>query len=286
MKADRPLAVDGDAVHTRYAGLQACLFMGFSLPRAIGRFPISYPLSAADRCCPGAPTALARTHWLKRNRVFGRLILDGLILGASREKCITTEAASRKHCAQGSTEAGHAGWDQALHLCPACHGCGYGRAAIDRRDRLRAGEPQARGRPARQLDTAASELGQRGGIFSGTALALELLLHPGQRRDPAGRALGQCRYRGRGRRHVGALGAFSKSAPVRIIGAETTGAADLFWYVNGGFSHQDAARYRRARPSRFSGKGSSTDGIVTAYMKQLRAQGHSEPRPGRTGPDP
>ncbi len=30
---------------------------------------------------------------------------------------------------------------------------------------------------------------------------------------------------------MGVLGAFSKGAPVRIIGAETTGAADLYWYV-------------------------------------------------------
>jgi NitT/TauT family transport system substrate-binding protein len=30
---------------------------------------------------------------------------------------------------------------------------------------------------------------------------------------------------------MGAMSAFAKGAPVRIIGAETTGASDIYWYV-------------------------------------------------------
>ena len=30
---------------------------------------------------------------------------------------------------------------------------------------------------------------------------------------------------------MGVLSAYSKGAPVRVIGAETTGANDLYWYV-------------------------------------------------------
>jgi NitT/TauT family transport system substrate-binding protein len=33
---------------------------------------------------------------------------------------------------------------------------------------------------------------------------------------------------------MGAMSAFAKGAPVRIISAETTGASDLYWYVKAG----------------------------------------------------
>ncbi len=67
---------------------------------------------------------------------------------------------------------------------------------------------------------------------------------------------------------MGVLGAFSKGAPVRIIGAETTGASDLYWYVAVRLADQVAQRQPKARRSHISTKGSSTDGIVTAFMKQ------------------
>ena len=66
---------------------------------------------------------------------------------------------------------------------------------------------------------------------------------------------------------MGVLSAFSKGAPVRIIGAETTGASDLYWYV-------PATRRSRSlkdtdgKTIAYSTNGSSTHGIVTAFMKQ------------------
>jgi NitT/TauT family transport system substrate-binding protein len=66
---------------------------------------------------------------------------------------------------------------------------------------------------------------------------------------------------------MGALSFYSKGAPVRIIGAETTGAADLYWYVKSDSpirSLEDTA----GKTIAFSTKGSSTDGTVTAFMKQ------------------
>src|SRR5260370_38136093 len=52
-----------------------------------------------------------------------------------------------------------------------------------------------------------------------------------------------------------------------MSGAETTGAADLFWYVKAE-SPIKSLRDADGKTVAFSGKGSSTDGIVTAYMKQ------------------
>jgi len=66
---------------------------------------------------------------------------------------------------------------------------------------------------------------------------------------------------------MGVLSAFSKGAPVRIIGAETTGAADLFWYVPS-TSAIKSLKDTDGKTIAYSTKGSSTDGIVTAFMKQ------------------
>jgi len=63
------------------------------------------------------------------------------------------------------------------------------------------------------------------------------------------------------------LSAYSKGAPVRIIGAETTGAADLFWYVPA-TSPIKSLKDTDGKTIAFSTKGSSTDGIVTAFVKQ------------------
>jgi len=66
---------------------------------------------------------------------------------------------------------------------------------------------------------------------------------------------------------MGVLSAFSKGAPVRIIGAETTGASDLYWYVPAA-SPIKTLKEADDKTIAFSTKGSSTDGIVTALVKQ------------------
>jgi NitT/TauT family transport system substrate-binding protein len=80
---------------------------------------------------------------------------------------------------------------------------------------------------------------------------------------------------------MGVLGAYSKKAPVRILGAETTGAADLFWYVKSD-STIKTLKDTDGRTIAFSGKGSSTDGIVTAFMKQYELKA----KPTATGGPP
>jgi ABC-type nitrate/sulfonate/bicarbonate transport system substrate-binding protein len=54
---------------------------------------------------------------------------------------------------------------------------------------------------------------------------------------------------------------------VRIIGAETTGASDLFWYAKGD-SAVKSLKDTEGRTLAYSTNGSSTHGIVTALMKQ------------------
>ena len=66
---------------------------------------------------------------------------------------------------------------------------------------------------------------------------------------------------------MGVLGAYSKGAPVRIIGAETTGAADLFWYVRADSPIKNL-KDTDGRTIAYSTNGSSTHGIVSAFIKE------------------
>src|SRR5260370_28096064 len=79
-------------------------------------------------------------------------------------------------------------------------------------------------------DTSVSELGQRAGIFKKHGLALELLYTQGSAETLQAVLSGSLDV-GVGAGIMGALGAFSKNAPVRVIGAEATGAPHLLWYV-------------------------------------------------------
>ena len=66
---------------------------------------------------------------------------------------------------------------------------------------------------------------------------------------------------------MGVLSAYSKGAPVRVIGAETTGAGDLYWYVKAD-SPIKTLKDTDGKTLAYSTNGSSTHGIVTAFMKQ------------------
>jgi NitT/TauT family transport system substrate-binding protein len=115
-------------------------------------------------------------------------------------------------------------------------------------------------------DTSVAEVGQRAGIFKKHGLVLEILWTQGsgETQQPVisgdvdiGVAVGV----------MGALSSFSKGAPVRVIGAQTTGARDLFWYVRSD-SPIKSLKDTDGKTIAYSTKGSSTNGIVTAFMKQ------------------
>ncbi len=117
-------------------------------------------------------------------------------------------------------------------------------------------------------DTSVSELGQQAGIFAKHDLTLEILYTSGggetqqavlSRSVDIGVAAGT----------LGALGAASKGAPIRIMSNETTGAADLYWYVPAASpikTVQDLA----GKTVAFSTIGSSTDSVGLMMQAQSK----------------
>ena len=116
-------------------------------------------------------------------------------------------------------------------------------------------------------DTTIAEIGQRGGIFKKNGLSLEILYTQGGGETQQAVISGSVEI-GVAPGIMGVLSAFSKGAPVRIIGAETTGASDLFWYVPS-TSPIKSLKDTDGKTIAYSTNGSSTNGIVTAFVKQF-----------------
>ena len=116
-------------------------------------------------------------------------------------------------------------------------------------------------------DTAIAHLGTKAGIFKKHGLELELIYTSGsgETLQPVisgsvdlGLAVGT----------LGAMAAYAKGAPVRIIGAQATGAAD-YWYAKTSSSIktlQDTAGKTLA----YSTNGSSTHSIVRAFVNEFK----------------
>src|SRR5207342_3040074 len=117
-------------------------------------------------------------------------------------------------------------------------------------------------------DTSVSEVGQRAGIFKKHGLALEIVYTQGAGETQQAVIAGSVNI-GIAAGVMGVLGAYSKGAPVRIISAETTGARDLYWYVRAG-SPIKSLKDTDGKTLAYSTSGSSTHGIVTAFMKQYQ----------------
>ncbi len=115
-------------------------------------------------------------------------------------------------------------------------------------------------------DTSVSELGQRAGIFKKHGLALDIVYTQGAGETLQAVLSGSVDI-GVAAGVMGVMSAFSKGAPVRVIGAETTGAQDLFWYVPAN-SPIKTLKDTDGKTIAYSTNGSSTHGIVTAFMKQ------------------
>jgi NitT/TauT family transport system substrate-binding protein len=115
-------------------------------------------------------------------------------------------------------------------------------------------------------DTSVAEVGQRGGIFKKYGLTLEIVYTQGSGETLQG-VISESVDIGVAVGIMGALSAYSKGAPVRVIGAETTGAGDLYWYVKAD-SPIKTLKDTDGKTIAFSTRGSSTDGVVTAFMKQ------------------
>ncbi len=140
-------------------------------------------------------------------------------------------------------------------------------------------------------DTAITYLGSKAGIFAkhGVQLDMTYTAGTGETLQPvisgavdAGLAVGT----------MGAMSAFAKGAPVRIIAAEATGAAD-YWYSRTS-SPIRTLKDTNGHTIAYSTRGSSTDSIVRAFITEfglygkarcnrqpLRHPGGGDERPGR-----
>ncbi len=115
-------------------------------------------------------------------------------------------------------------------------------------------------------DTAVCHLGEKAGIFKKNGIQLELIYTSGsgETLQPVisgsvdmGFAVGT----------LGAMAAYSKGAPIRVVGAEATGAAD-YWYAKNPAikTLKDTDGHTIA----FSTNGSSTQSVVRAFIDEYK----------------
>src|SRR5262249_3719905 len=107
---------------------------------------------------------------------------------------------------------------------------------------------------------------QRAGIFKKHGLELEIVYTQGAGETQQAVISGSVDL-GIAAGAMGVLGACSKGAPARGIGAETTGPSDLSSHV-AAESHISSLKDTEGKTLAYSTNGSSTHGIVTAFMKQ------------------
>jgi NitT/TauT family transport system substrate-binding protein len=126
-------------------------------------------------------------------------------------------------------------------------------------------------------DTAIAHLGTKAGIFKKHGIELDMIYTSGSGETlqpviagsvDVGLAVGT----------LGAMAAYAKGAPVRIIGAEATGAAD-YWYAKTS-SPIKTIKDTNGHSVAFSTNGSSTHSIVRAFINEFKL---TEAKPMPTG---
>ena len=122
-------------------------------------------------------------------------------------------------------------------------------------------------------DTAITHLGEKAGIFKKHGMQLEMIYTSGsgETLQPVisgsvdlGLAVGT----------LGAMAAYSKGAPVRIIGAEATGAAD-YWYAKN--PAIKTLKDTNGHTIAFSTNGSSTHSVVRAFIDEFKLTAKPQP---------
>lgn len=128
-------------------------------------------------------------------------------------------------------------------------------------------------------DTAISHIGEKAGIFRKHGIELDMTYTSGsgETLQPVisnsvdiGLAIGT----------MGAISAYGKGAPVRVIGAEATGAAD-YWYAKTD-SGIKTLKDTNGKTIAFSSRGSSTNSIVLAFINEFKLTA----KPQATGSPP
>jgi NitT/TauT family transport system substrate-binding protein len=116
-------------------------------------------------------------------------------------------------------------------------------------------------------DTSISELGQRGGIFKKHGLTLDIIYTQGSG-ETLQAVIAKSVDVGVSVGTMGVFAAYGKGAPVRIIGAEMTGGADLYWYVKTESPIKALKDVGEGRTIAYSTNGASTHSIVLAFISQ------------------
>src|SRR4051812_41896414 len=115
--------------------------------------------------------------------------------------------------------------------------------------------------------SSVAEVGQRAGIFKKHGLTLDLLYTQGSGETQQA-VIAESVDVGIAAGTMGAMSAFAKGAPVRIIAAETTGASDLYWYVKADSPIKTIKDFD-GKTVAYSTNGSSTHMVVMAFIKQF-----------------
>src|SRR5271166_1564144 len=110
-----------------------------------------------------------------------------------------------------------------------------------------------------------SELGQNAGFFKKRGLALQIFYTQGAGETQQAVISGSADI-GTGVGAFNTFGAFSKGAPIRVIGATHTGANDLTWYVRADSTIKDK-KDLAGKTVAYSTTGSSTYATVLAFQR-------------------
>ena len=127
-------------------------------------------------------------------------------------------------------------------------------------------------------ENSVSELGQDAGIFKKHGLQLEVLYTQGGGETQQAVISGSVDL-GIGVGTYGVMGAFSKGAPVRIIGASSTGSREIFYYVPAK-SPLTSLREANGKTIAYSTAGSSTQVAALRFMSEY---GLKDMKPTPTG---
>ena len=130
-------------------------------------------------------------------------------------------------------------------------------------------------------ENQAPTLGQDAGIFKKHGLVLENVGTQGAGETLQAVISGSADIGG-GVGAAGAMRAFSKGAPVRILAPMFTGTGDLYWYVKSDYKIKSLKDATPENTIAYSTSGSSSNNIVVAFVDELGAKA----KPTATGGPP